>query len=274
PALTAEKFIPHPFAKQPGARLYDSGDLARYWPDGTIEFLGRADRQIKVRGFRVELGEIQEILVQHPAVKAAAVVVLEEARNTRLVGYVVGDPQAANTGVLRSYLRQRLPAYMVPSAIVTMEKLPLTPNGKIDLAVLPAPDLSKSEMADQPLEVTDGIEEILASIWADVLGVEKISLFDDFFDQGGHSLLATQVVSRIREIFGIEFSVSALFDNPTVATLAKEVAMVLRGDEVAEDSPIQPTNREIPQPLSFAQQRIWFMERLKPGSGLYNVPIA
>ena len=274
PVLTAEKFIPHPFAEQPGARLYDSGDLARYWQNGIIEFLGRADRQIKVRGFRVELGEIQEILVQHPAVKAAIVVVLDEARNKRIVAYVVGDRQVTDTGALRSYMQQRVPAYMIPSAFVPMDQLPLTPNGKVDLAALPAPDISKSEMAGNSLEVTGGIEEILAGIWADVLGTETVGLFDDFFDLGGHSLLATQVLSRIREVFGIELALSALFAKPTVATLAKEVAMVLRGEEVVEDTPVQPTNRDVPQPLSFAQQRIWFMEKLKPGSGLYNVPIA
>jgi acyl carrier protein len=275
PALTAEKFIPHPFCERPGARLYDSGDLARYRRDGTIEFLGRADRQIKVRGFRVELGEIQEILTQHPAVKAAAVVVVNDGLSKQIVAYVVGNqPQAIDTSSLQSDLRQRLPAYMVPSTFVTIDDLPLTPNGKVDLAALPGPDISKREMARHSVEAPGGIEEILASIWADVLGTERVGLFDGFFDLGGHSLLATQVVSRIREVFGIELTLSALFKNPTVAGLAKEIAMTLRGDEIAEDSPIQPTNREIPQPLSFAQHRIWFMERLNPGSALYNVPIA
>ena len=220
--LTAKKFVANPFSDQPGARLYKTGDLARYLPDGNIEFLGRIDNQVKIRGFRIELGEIEFVLAQHPAIQQAVLIAREDAPDdTRLVAYMVataGSKPSAND--LRSFLQHKLPDYMVPSAFVFLDSLPLTPNGKLDRQALPAPDHSRPELVDAFVAPRNPVEAILANIWAEVLKLEKVGIRDNFFNLGGHSLLATQVISRMRNAFSIEVPLRQVFDAPTIAEMA------------------------------------------------------
>ncbi|HVR99841.1 MAG TPA: amino acid adenylation domain-containing protein, partial [Thermoanaerobaculia bacterium] len=244
PDLTAERFIPHPWGM--GERLYRTGDLARQRPDGAIEFVGRGDDQVKIRGFRIEPGEVEAALLAHPAVREAVVLAREEPHGRRLVAWVTGELEEAT---LRAWLRERLPDYMVPSAFVVLEALPLTPNGKVDRRALPEPTRSvRSEEA--PLDL---VEELLAGIWTEVLGLDRIGVEEDFFALGGHSLLATQVVSRVRAVLGVELPLRALFEAPTVSGLAR-VGRV--GREGQQAPPIVPVSREGDLPLSFAQQRL------------------
>jgi amino acid adenylation domain-containing protein len=273
PGLTAEKFIPNPFSREPGARLYKSGDLARYLPDGKIEFLGRADDQVKVRGFRVEPGEVEAMLDQHPAVRQSVVLAREDVPGgKRLVAYVVPNQQQTPTlSNLRSFLKQKLPDYMVPSAFVLLDALPLTPNGKLDRAALPVPDQARPGQGPFVAPRTP-TEEVLAGIWAEVLGLEQLGIHDDFFELGGHSLLATQVISRLRASFLVELPLRCLFETPTVAGLARSVEQANRAAQGLEDPPLQPVSRDGELPLSFAQQRLWFLDQLEPARSVYNVP--
>jgi amino acid adenylation domain-containing protein len=222
PELTAEKFIAHPFSEQSGARLYKTGDLARYLADGNIEFLGRIDNQVKIRGHRIELGEIETVLAQHAAIQQAVLLAREDAPyDTRLVAYVVataGSNPSAND--LRGFLQHKLPDYMVPAAFVFLDSLPLTPNGKVDRKALPAPDHSRPELDDAFVAPRNPVEAILANIWAEVLKLEKVGIRDNFFNLGGHSLLATQVISRMRNAFSIEVPLRQVFDAPTIAEMA------------------------------------------------------
>jgi aspartate racemase len=225
PELAAEKFIPHPFSNEPGARLYKTGDLARYFPDGTIEFLGRMDHQVKIRGYRIELGEIETILEEHSRIGQAVVVGREETRgDKRLVGYVVpnGAP-APDTSELRSFVQRKLPDYMVPSAFVFLDALPLTPSGKVDRRALPALDQSRPELEIPFVAPRTPLEESMAKIWAELLKVEKVGVHDNFFALGGHSLLATQVISRVRDAFHAEVFLPSLFEKPTLAGFAEAV---------------------------------------------------
>ncbi len=226
PDLTAEKFIPDPFSGGPGARLYKTGDLARFRPDGNIEFLGRMDRQVKIRGFRIELGEIEAVLGQHPEVRESVVLAREDQPGEkRLVAYLVVDRgRGPRLSELRSFLKQKLPEYMVPSAFVTLEALPLTPSGKLDRRALPVPEQTRPELEEKLVAPRTPVEEVLAGIWAQVLGVGRVGIDDNFFELGGHSLLATRVVSRIRETFKVEVPLRSLFDAPTLSTLAIAVA--------------------------------------------------
>jgi amino acid adenylation domain-containing protein len=239
PEITAEKFISHPFSDEPQARLYKTGDLARYLPDGNIEFLGRLDNQIKIRGFRVEPEEIEAVLRQHPGVREAVVAAREDVGNPksdkRLAAYVVSNPaQAPAVSELREFLKAKLPDYMVPSAFVMIDVLPLTPNGKIDRQALPAPDPGRPELESAFVAPRSSIEETLANICARVLGLNQVGVDDNFFDLGGHSLLATQVVSRVREAYGVELSLRTFFESPTVAGIA---AVIVRAkDSNAESS--------------------------------------
>ncbi|HEX7239937.1 MAG TPA: amino acid adenylation domain-containing protein, partial [Longimicrobiaceae bacterium] len=268
PELTAAKFVPDPFAGEPGARMYRSGDRVRWRADGTLEFLGRTDAQVKVRGFRVEPGEVEAVLAEHPEVREAVVTAREDGSGSRaLVAYVVGG--GAEPAELRAWLRERLPEYMVPSAVVALEALPLTPHGKTDRRALPAPDLADAEAYVAPRTPT---EELLAGIWEEVLGAERVGAHAHFFDLGGHSLLATRVVSRVRGAFGVELPLRALFEAPTVAGLAARVEGLLRDGGEGEAPPLVPVPRDGPLPLSFAQQRLWFIDRLEPGSPAYNMP--
>ncbi|HEX6751683.1 MAG TPA: amino acid adenylation domain-containing protein [Longimicrobium sp.] len=266
-ALTAERFVPDPFTAQPGARMYRTGDRLRWTADGALEFLGRLDAQVKIRGFRIEPGEVESMLSALAGVREARVVVREDAPGeVRLVAYVVGGVDAE---ALREQLRRSLPEYMVPAAIVVLESLPLTPSGKLDRKALPAPEYAAdAERYEAPRTPT---EEVLAGIWAEVLRLERVGVHDGFFDLGGHSLLATRVVSRVRELFGVELPLRALFEGPTVAELAVRVEE-LRRAELPVLPPVVPAGRTAPLPLSFAQERLWFIDRLEPGSTAYNLP--
>jgi amino acid adenylation domain-containing protein len=226
PELTAERFVPHPFSPLPGARLYRSGDLARFLPDGTLEFLGRRDSQVKVRGFRIELGEVEAALAQHPSVREAVVLALGDGPTKRLVAYV---SPSSDTAPLRDFLRQRLPEHMVPSAFVALERFPLTPNGKLDRKALPPPEQLESTASPAHLPPRTPTEATLASLWAELLhvAVDTVSATDDFFSLGGHSLLATQLVSRIRSSFHVELPLRALFERPTIEGTAELLLEVL-----------------------------------------------
>ncbi|WP_213042224.1 non-ribosomal peptide synthetase, partial [Nitrospira defluvii] len=271
-ARTAESFVPDPFGDAPGARLYRTGDLARYRPDGTIEYVGRVDHQVKVRGFRIELGEIESCLTDQDDVREAAVIVREDRPGERrLAAYVVPqEGRSIDSDRLRTALQAQLPEYMVPSIVLTLDSLPRTPNGKVDRRALYAPDLSGLHEATYlaPRTVT---EELLAGIWADILGLERVGVRDHFFELGGHSLLATQVVSRIRRAFHIELPLRAAFECPTVADLAQTIDRVRTEGQGRQVPPLTASGREGPAPLSYAQQRLWFLSQLDPESWLYNL---
>jgi acyl carrier protein len=220
PELTNQKFIPNPFSDEPGQRLYKTGDLARYLSDGNIEFLGRLDHQVKIRGFRIEQGEVESTLLQHPSVRETTVIAREDIPgDKRLVAYyVVPNPEQTPTiDGLRNFLKQKLPDYMVPSAFVLLDAVPLTPNGKVDRRALPTPDQSRPDQSVTFVAPRSPIEQQLADIWGEVLRLEQVGIHDNFFEFGGHSLLATQVISRLRQAFGVELPVRTLFEAPTVA---------------------------------------------------------
>jgi amino acid adenylation domain-containing protein len=268
PGLTAERFVPDPFAAEAGGRLYRTGDRARWLADGTLEFLGRLDGQVKVRGYRIELGEVEAALRRQPGVDdCVAVVRTDEGGDRRLVAYVAGT---ARPDALREALRRMLPEYMVPSALVPLERLPLTPNGKVDRKALPEPDAAGGVEGDAYVPPRTPVEEVLAGIWAQVLRRDRVGAADDFFAIGGHSLLATRVVARIPELFGVELSVAAVFQAPTVAELADRVEALLRAGE-PRLAPVVPADRSGPLPLSFAQERLWFLQRMQPESAFYNI---
>ncbi|MEH2095023.1 amino acid adenylation domain-containing protein, partial [Nostoc sp.] len=297
PELTQEKFIPNPFsgsrrageqrsrgtgerrrkiAQSPASspRLYKTGDLARYLPDGDIEYLGRIDNQVKIRGFRIELGEIEAALSQHQDVQTSVVIVREDNRgDKRLVAYIVPQPQITPTvSVLRSFLKEKLPEYMVPSAIVILESLPLTSNGKIDRRALPAPELS-SELSDKYVTPRTPLEEILAQIWIQVLKIELVGRHDNFFELGGHSLLATQLISRMRSSLKVELPLRSLFAAPTIAELAPLIQQLQQQDLELAAPPILPRANNAELCLSFAQQRLWFLDQFESNSSFYNIPI-
>jgi amino acid adenylation domain-containing protein len=273
PELTAMRFLPDPFSRTPGGRLYHTGDLARRRPDGNLEFLGRRDNQIKLRGVRIELGEIEAVLAGHPQVLQVAVLArVDRPGDRRLVAYIVmREPREELALALRAFAMERLPVYLVPVAFVALDALPLTRNGKLDRVALPAPkepDKSSEEALRTP------VEEVLAGIWQAVLGGGRVGGGDDFFALGGHSLLATQVASRIREAFEVELPLRALFEAPTLAGLAREIEAA----QTAGRGPVLPppcaVERDGPLPLSFAQERLWFLDQLHPGSAAYNIAIA
>jgi acyl-coenzyme A synthetase/AMP-(fatty) acid ligase/acyl carrier protein len=221
PELTARQFTPDPFSAEAGARMYRTGDRARWGGDGVLEFLGRVDNQVKIRGFRIEPGEVEAQLAAHPAVAEAVVLVREDVPGEkRLVGYVVPADASLTPAELKTHLAGRLPEYMVPSAFVVLERFPLSPNGKTDRRTLPAPDGAGGAEYVAP---RDSTEERIAGIWSAVLRRERVGVHDRFFDLGGHSLLATQVVTRVREAFGVEVPLRVLFETPTVAALAQHV---------------------------------------------------
>jgi len=221
PDLTAERFIPHPHSTEAGARLYRTGDLGRYLPDGQLECLGRVDRQVKIRGYRIELEEIETVLTEQAGVREAVVVARADAGHDKtLVAYVVPTGDALSVEELRTRLRPRLPAYMMPAAFVLMDALPLTRNGKIDLRALPAPGREPGGGREFVAPRT-ALEETVAGIWAEVLGLERVGVADNFFELGGHSLLATRIISRLRDTFRLELPLRVLFEAPTVAELAQ-----------------------------------------------------
>jgi amino acid adenylation domain-containing protein len=274
--LTAERFIPHPFSTQTGARLYRTGDLARYRADGNVEFIGRFDAQVKVRGFRVELGEIESALLSHEAIREAVVVVREEsASDKRLVAYVVADePARATAGQLRGFLQARLPEYMIPSTFALLEHLPLTPNGKVDRRSLSTQELPPESGRERFVAARTPVEEILVNIWSQLLGLQIVSVTDNFFELGGHSLLATRLISRIKEAFGLELPLQSVFEQPTLEAFARSVETAHHKGEARHAPPVVAARRDVALPLSFAQQRLWFFDRMQPSSALYNIPLA
>ncbi len=316
PALTAARFIPHPFSSEPGARLYKTGDLARYQKDGNIEFIGRNDFQVKIRGMRIELGEIEATLRQHETVNEAVVTLRQEpSGEKRLVAYVIANPGCTiEARQLRDYLRGQLPEYMLPAAFVAHTSFPLTVSGKINRLALPAPE-TNLETEEGYVAPRGALEEVLATIFAEVLKLERIGVRDNFFDLGGHSLSATQIVSRVREAFRMEVPVRKIFEQPTVEGLAQALleehgeqiertaGLLLQissfSDEEAREESISPTtpsrkekiadtgSEQLPEesgkptppvtrtaPLSFAQQRLWFLDQYEPDNILYNIPAA
>ncbi|MFL6964670.1 amino acid adenylation domain-containing protein [Pseudomonas alvandae] len=283
PELTAERFLHDPFAGKPEARMYKTGDLARYLPNGNLAFLGRNDDQVKIRGFRIELGEIAARLAEHRSVREAVVVAQGEDADKRVVAYVVAQSEVQDASVasevgltlasvLREYLSSRLPDYMVPSAFVRMESFPLTANGKLDRKALPVPqeDAFAREAYEAPL---GEIEVVLAGIWSELLGVGQIGRHDNFFALGGHSLMAVRLVSRIAAL-GAELPLATLFASPTLKTMALAIEARRDAGAVARAS-IRPLSRDESLPLSFAQQRLWFLAQLDSGiSNAYHIPLA
>ena len=286
PELTAERFVPDPFSPAPGARLYKTGDLARYLPDGNIEYLRRNDTQVKVRGYRIELGEIESALSTHPAVKQASVIVREDRPgDVRLVGYLVPHGRLAaapDEASLRSHLKVTLPDYMVPQHFVAIEALPLTPNGKIDRKALPAPDVQDSA-AGEHVEARTDTERALAKIWQDVLGLDRVGVTANFFSLGGHSLLAAQVVSRVSRDLGVVVPLRKLFEAPTIEQLARASSPDGAGPSAAQDASAPPkkavriprrSELSKPAPVSPMQQRMWLFDVMDPGNPVYNLPAA
>ncbi|MDB4951689.1 MAG: Malonyl CoA-acyl carrier protein transacylase [Gemmatimonadetes bacterium] len=272
PALTADRFVPDPFSARPGARLYRTGDRARWLAEGALEYLGRADEQVKVRGFRIELGEIEGALRAHPAVADAAVAApADDTGARRLAAFVVAKPGAEIDGsALRAHLAGWLPDYMVPAAVQVLPALPLTPNGKVDRRALAASAIVGS--SDHAAPSTD-TEKAVAAIWTRLLGAENVGAHDDFFALGGHSLLATRLVSAIRDLLDVELPLRAVFEAPTVAGLAARVDAASMEEAPESAPPLVPVPRDGPPPLSFAQERLWFVERLADTGGTYNVPL-
>ncbi|HEY7616688.1 MAG TPA: condensation domain-containing protein, partial [Terriglobales bacterium] len=275
PELTAEKFVPDPFSGSPADRLYRTGDLARYLADGRIDFLGRADNQVKVRGYRIELGEIETVVASHKSVQQAVVVVREDRPgDKRLVAYVVpGQGISPDLAELREWARNKLPEYMVPSKFAVLQKLPLSPNGKVDRKALPDPG-AHPEAEQAGLAPRTPAEEVIATIWEQVLRIKQVGIQDNFFSLGGHSLLATQVISRIRQVFQVEVPLRLIFEAPTVAGQAAAVERGLKAEQRIENPPLTKADRGKKLPLSFAQQRLWFMDQLDPNKPLYNIPRA
>jgi amino acid adenylation domain-containing protein len=272
PDLTAERFVPDPFSGRSGARLYRSGDLARWRPTGELEYLGRIDLQVKIRGFRIELGEIEAALARHPAVREAVVL---KASGERLLAYLAVREEV-ETAELRRFLSERLPEHMVPSGWVLLETFPLTTNGKVDrraLAAIEPESAGETEGFDAPRTPT---EELLAAAWAELLGRERVGARDDFFDLGGHSLLATRLFSRLRDLFGVEMPLRILFEAPVLADLAARI------DEARQEAvgirmpPVERVEWRPDEriPLSFAQERLWFLDRMEPGGTFYSIPAA
>jgi amino acid adenylation domain-containing protein len=289
PTLSAERFRLNPATGRAGDRLYHSGDLGRYLPNGEVTFAGRGDFQVKIRGFRVEPAEIEAALARHPAVAAAAALLAEERGERFLVALVVPRRGAEPTPAeLREHLLAELPSYMVPAAFARLAALPLTPNGKLDRRALKSLVPALAEMVGEGSGAgytapRDATEELLAGLWGALLGLDRVGIDDNFFALGGHSLLATRLVSRIREVFGVELPVRALFDAPTVAGLAGLLAALLVADTGGEPAPqLRPADRPASGsafsdeefPLSFAQERLWFLDRLAPGEGAYNISAA
>jgi amino acid adenylation domain-containing protein len=273
PALTAERFIPDPFGAVAGGRLYATGDRVRLHVDGHLEFLGRLDHQLKIRGHRIELGEIESALRASPDVADAAALARRDSDETTLVAYVIAAAGASlDAARLRTRLAETLPEHMLPSAIVELQRWPLTPNGKLDRKALPAPDRSDRSLAVPPRSAT---EAVLADIWREVLGLSVVGVFDNFFELGGHSLMATRVVSRARARCQAELPLRALFEQPTIAQLARWLdGSRAAGATAAESPPLSRQPRQGSLPLSFAQQRLWFLEQLPGAAGRMTIPFA
>ncbi len=279
PDLTAERFLPHPWSKEVGARLYKTGDMVHYQPDGTIVFLGRSDQQVKVRGYRIELGEIEAVLKQHPGVQDGVVVLEAHMTNEGgqcLLAYVVrrkGDRESL-PAELREYLRERLPSYMLPSAFIELDALPLLASGKVDRRALPPPQEETMGQRETEMELWRPLEDLVATVWQEVLGQRPQQREADFFELGGHSLLATQVVARVRQLLQVEVPLRLVFEEPSVRGFAWQLEQLQRGEQVLAAPPLVPVSRQQRLPLSFAQQRLWFLDQLEPGNTAYTIPLA
>jgi amino acid adenylation domain-containing protein len=272
PELTHQKFVHLPLNPKVSSLFYRTGDLGRYRADGTIEFLGRIDHQVKLRGFRIELGEIESALARHPEIGQAVVVMREDVGDQRLVAYVVGHAgHSCEVGDLRSFLGRNLPDYMLPSAYVFLDALPVTPNGKVDRRALPSPDQSQAALHATYKAPSSHIEKVLTKIWSEILKAHQVGVDDDFFELGGHSLLATQVVARIRRDLKVELPVRKIFENRTVSKLAVSITATHRTGEEPELTRIQRAPRTEALPLSFVQERLWFLDQLEPGNPSYNI---
>ncbi|HVR97693.1 MAG TPA: amino acid adenylation domain-containing protein, partial [Thermoanaerobaculia bacterium] len=276
PDLTAERFVPDPFGES-GGRLYRTGDLVRFRLDGSLEFLGRADHQVKVRGFRVEPGEIETVLGRHPGLRQAVVLAREDTPgDRRLVAYVVAAPgqDAPTAAALRAFAQKSLPDYMVPAAFVPLPALPLTPSGKVARRALPAPDWTRRDPASASAAPRTAAEEMVAGVCAEVLGLARLGIHDNLFDLGCHSLLAMKIVARLREAFQVELPLLDVFETPTVAELAERVEHAEGAAAGTRLPPLGVAPRHGHLPLSFAQERIWFLHQLEPESVAYHVPRA
>jgi amino acid adenylation domain-containing protein len=275
PDLTAEKLIPHPFSKQAGDRLYQTGDRVRYLSDGNIMFIGRIDYQVKIRGFRIETGEIEAALRQHPEIVETIVMAREDAPASKyLVAYFTSDGEPPSVSQLRAFLKERLPEYMVPSAFVKLDAMPVTAGGKVDRRALPVPDVTRRDMEERYVAPRTPEEEMIASICAELLGLKSLGVHDDLFNLGCHSLMATRIIARLRETFQIELPLVSLFEKPSVAGLADEVDNALRSEQRLAILPIRPIPRDREFPLSFAQERLWFLCKLDPNNTSYYIPRA
>ncbi len=275
PDLTAERFIANPFSREPGARIYRTGDLARYQIDGTVEFLGRTDNQVKLRGYRIELAEIESVLRLHPAVRDAAVVAGATGGEgeSELVAYLVPrDGVTLAENQLRGYLSGKLPNCMVPAVFISLPALPLTPNGKVDRRALPAPDGPRTSAAREIIEPRDEIEELVAQVWREVLKLDRLGVQENFFQLGGHSLLATRVVARLRGHFNVDLALRKIFERPTVAGLAEEIAILRRNQSGTGVMPMMRIARGGKLPLSFSQRRLWFLQKLDGDLAAYHIP--
>ncbi len=278
PDLTAERFVPDPWSGTPGSRLYRTGDLARHLADGVIEYLGRRDGQVKIRGVRIELGEVEAALLGHRAIAQAVVVARPEPSGSglRLVAYYSPrDGEAPAPAELRDFLQASLPAVLIPAVFVPLASFPLTPSGKVDRRALAnAGPLPEDGAGPGYVAPRGAVEELLAGVWASLLGLERVGAADNFFDLGGHSLLATQLVSRLRHVFAVELPQRALFEAPTVTELAPRIAALAAGSRGAAPVSIPRFDSAGPAPLSFSQERLWLIDRIEPGSPVYNLPAA
>ncbi len=270
--LTAERFVPHPYARRGGERLYRTGDVVRYQGNGALEFVGRRDAQVKVRGYRIELGELEAALRAHAQVREVVAVVREAGPgNKQLVAYVVGE---AEPGELRRYLKEKLPEYMAPQWFVTLQQLPLTASGKVDRGALPAPEPTGRAAGEEAVGPGTAVEEIVAGIWCEILGLQEVGRHDNFFELGGHSLLGTQVISRVREAFQVELPLRRLFEGATIKELAASVEAARGSGRLAARMPLRRKPRGAALPLSYAQQRLWLLDKLEPHNPSYHMATA
>ena len=276
PESTVEKFLPDPFSEKPNARLYRSGDQVRYLIDGKVEFLGRKDQQIKIRGFRIEMGEIEAVLRDAKGVREVAVSVRDAAAGgRRLVAFVVPDGSAVlDDRGLKASLATRLPDYMVPSQFILLPNLPLTPHGKVDRKALEEMDTAELAVESAYVAPRNSFEELITEVWCEVLKLEQVGMHDNFFELGGHSLLAAQVLARLTRLLNVELPLRGFFETPTVSALAEEARKRLGAGEAREATPIALVPRDRDLPLSFAQERLWFLDRLLLDKTAYNVPTA
>ncbi|MFZ0321784.1 MAG: amino acid adenylation domain-containing protein, partial [Candidatus Sulfotelmatobacter sp.] len=276
PALTAEKFIPNPFAVLPGERLYYTGDLARRLDDGQIDFVGRSDQQVKLRGFRIELGDIEAALLEYPSVKDGVVLLREDQPGVaRLIAYVILKPSPPITdGDLRSYLKTKLPDYMVPTVFVEMVSLPTTPNGKIDRRALPTPERVRADIKETFVPPRNPLEEIVAGVWSELLGLDRVGVHDDLFELGAHSLMLARAAARLRDQLNAEIPPQCLFDSPTIVSLAAALERSFARGEQFDTKPINRVSRDSELPLSFAQGRVLFLKQLYGATKAYNAQVS